>query len=222
MKKCFVHGIALLLISCATHTARAELTVPQFLSEVWGTAWTVGNAIVGEVTITPAYAVKDWDYMFRAKWYHPPAGTGINRYKARLSLVTKQYFYTTDCKWPTYSTNHTQPFPVNSVDRFNGTCQFRDPEPDVDESWTCDHNVAVWAASVARTGLFAGDGPWQVYVKTTGNKLTKSSTACFFKPSALMNFWGRAQISETGHQVITIGNPNCALAYPYALAREFY
>ena len=116
MKTIFLlFGMGMLL----TDTVRAEVA----LGEVVGQAWTIGTAIAGETTITPAYAVNSYFYHYAVT--NTP--TGLRdcsvTYKVDRDLFGN-YFYSTVSSMAgskPFSTN--KPFPVNRLNKMNMTCR---------------------------------------------------------------------------------------------------
>lgn len=206
--------VAGVLIQPLSH-ARAE---GIGLGDIVGTAWTIGDAIVGETTLTPAYSINMWDWTFRAR------GTNTDmyaHYHVRQSLVTKAYFYTWSFRDRSFSTNGTQPFSVDSVDRVNWHCLNHWPEPEgLLEQGTQTHTILVWLAKVEHTGLWPDHGPWQVWVKTRGRQVP-SDCRGIVDPSQ-RNYWAGASLYESGSETVTIGALSCHLEYPYAMGETWY
>lgn len=217
MKK-MLATILVLLALAAGNRASAEDSLP--LGEWIGIGKTIADITIGDVKIYPAYAIEQWRYSWMAK-----TTNGIilrSSSKLKRSLVTGTYFYSWSSSGPGYSTNGTTPFPINSVDRYAGTCQWGLVDYGSTETYLCDHKIVGWISRIEKTGLWPDHGPWTFYVKTTGNKMKHFSSGCFYMLQPQWNFWAEFSLTDSGHDIKSIGNPNCHLNYPYALGPEFY
>ena len=62
------------------------------------------------------------------------------------------------------------------------------------------------------------DNAWKVWLKTSGQKCDCNGP----QNNGDYYFWTSASLSKGGHQIVSLGTPNCILNYPFYLAREFY
>jgi hypothetical protein len=174
------------------------------LGEVWGTAWTIGNIIVGEVTLTPAYAVENWQRYVKED---PSSQTQ----KLRRSRVTGAYFYYTKVVHPGSATENEDAFVLDSISVINNNCT-------AGTSFVETHNEFIWMAKVEERGMISSDGPWTVWLKTAGQKIGR----CVVRTPVDTYFWANASIGKSGGQKVTLGQRNCTLNYPFYLASDFY
>jgi len=193
----------LLLLLSATMlmqpAARSEFT----LGDILGMAWKIGEIVVGTKTLTPAYALDTWHHHFTEPGYSATQ-------KVRRARVTGQYFFYTKYHTPsTPVTEHTEAFPVNTVNKLNLKCGL--------STTTETHSEFVWLAKVESTGLWPDNGPWTVWLKTSGNK-----TSCNPTNVVALGFWVKASVSQSGGETVSLGNPNCDLNYPFYLASDYY
>lgn len=206
-----------------TQYARAEIG----LDDVWGTAWTIGNAIIGETTVTPKYAVTDYTW-------HSAAYTQTNGGPKNYSLyVTRKYhrdlfgqvFYRSSKRivqggWYEASSD---PFPIEHVNKLNKTCvsyytNANNEVYTVGSETIETHKETLWIESVNSTGLWPDNGPWTVWLKTAGSKTSCSGSYNFGN----YYFWASATLNKSGHEVVSVGTPDCILNYPFYLTHDFY
>ena len=214
-------ALALLLLGATVlmqPSAQAEMTV----GEILGTAWTIGNEIVGETTLYPAYAINRW---YQRSVISTPYQFGnldvtyqVNR--DRLGM----YFYHTKIvrdqadPFPNPRTS-TNAFPVNSMNKLNMTCYSYTTNSDSTVNVTTNITVqtaseVVWLDHVVKTGLWPDDGPWTVWLKTGGNHTSCSGPT----PTKNYYFWVPASVSQGGGYVtVSLGTANCILNYPFYL-----
>jgi len=200
-----------------TEPARAEIG----LGDVWGTAWTIGNIIVGETTLTPAYAVKSYTFHDVLTNSGRIQGDFNVTYKANRDLLGNYFYYSVRQVAGGFYPPSDQPFPVQHINKLNKTCQSHwvalDGTTNVSTSTTLEtHTEVVWMAKVEQTGLWPDDGPWTVWLKTAGYK-----TGCN-RPSASSYYWTPASIGKSGSDTVSLGTPNAILNYPFYLASDFY
>jgi hypothetical protein len=79
------------------------------------------------------------------------------------------------------------------------------------------HTEWVWMAKVEQTGFWPDDGPWTVWLKTSGYR-----TGCNPRPPVEVYYWVDASIGKSGGETVSLGVPNCILNYPFYLANDFY
>lgn len=205
--------LKLVLALSATVVVHAAARAEVGLGEIWGTAWTIGNVIVGETTLTPAYAVEYWYYYFREQ---------SSSYTKRVtrSRITGEYFYYSKFQSGSTVFESTEPFLLNGVRVLNVNCSWDSGNGQIGTSSNVEiHKEWVWMAKVEQTGLWPDNGPWTVWLKTSGQK---NVSGCRTVNPVGTYFWNSASIGKTGGQSITLGTPNCTLDYPFYLANDFY
>ena len=188
------------------------------IGDVLGTAWTVKNAVAGETTLTPAYAVVSYTYRQIVTGLGSNGDMNVTRLMQRDFVG--QYFYRSkavdDAGNVTLSTNV---FPINSLNQIGKTCVqvYGDK---LGTNWVLEtHTETVWMASAISTGLLPDNGPWTVWLKASGYK----TTVCDAPPPATgWSFYTPADIGRSGHTNILLGLPNCILNYPFYLSKEYY
>ena len=209
-------GIVMML----TEPLRAEIG----LGDVLGTAWTIGDKMIGETTITPAYAVTD--YTLHVEIYTITNGLPkffyqYGTFKYHRNLLGNVFFHTSAQIIRGVSIPASdQPFPIDSVDKMNMTCGGYTTNSNevryVGSLQVETHKETVWLAQVVSTGLWPDDRPWKVWLKTAGQKCNCSG------PHGNCYYWTPATVGKSGSEVVSLGTPNCILAYPFYLASEFY
>ena len=163
------------------------------IGEIIGTAWTIGDAVVGTTTLTPAYAIESWDYTFKETGLGPPIDGKI-RSLLRRSRTTGEYLYYRHVLRKNYTNQPiTTAFILNSVNKLNMTCQTPFGAKVLTTTTLETHTEFVWMASVVTTGFWPDNGPWTVWLKTGGNK-----TGCNPRPPASLFFWTSASIGRSG------------------------
>ena len=185
---------------------------PEFpLGKIVGTMFTIGNIIIGEVHLTPAYAIETW----------------YRRERESSSVVTKRvkrdllgrYFYHTTIQSSTGTSENNDAFYIGSINKLGIMCQYRQPDGTIVKTETIEtHTEWVWMDHFEATGLYNPEGPWTVYLKTGGQKVGR----CQPRDPVNTYFWVDAQIGKSGGQSVTIGHPNCTLNFPFYLAHDFY
>jgi len=193
------------------------------LGEVLGTAWTIGDAIVGKTTLTPAYAVES--YFHRdSGWvtFGVPVSTTVAGSTLTLKLtrsrVTGAYFYYKKIETTAGVSEWTTPFPLNSINKLNMQCTTASLGLTSTTITVDTHTEFVWLAKVESTGLWPDDGPWTVWLKTSGHKTKCVPT----NTPPTIKFWIDAKVGKTGGKVVSLGTPNAILDYPFYLANDFY
>lgn len=207
--------VAIFLGSLLQISAQAEIS----LGQVWGTAWTIGNIIVGTTTLTPAYKVESYDWYYRTGGLTQGAEVSVKK-KMKWDKVTGLHFFHTKTQ-PVASpmTETTEPFMINSVNKLNLTCTVGNiPGQTYEYTITENHSEWVWLAQVETTGFWPDDGPWTVWLKAAGYK-----TECgnpFAKSDYF--FWVPAEVTKTQGKSVSVGKANSILTYPFYLAKDFY
>jgi hypothetical protein len=165
--------------------------------QIIGTAWTIGNAIVGETTLTPAYAISSWTYRGRSKtpFYYD---TVDYTQKMKRDRLGNYFYYTKHVGYPLpppagpVTSVSNDAFPVNSVNKINLSCAFLDNTLPATSTILETHTEVVWLEKVEKTGLWPDDGPWTVWLKTGGSKTSCSGPAA---NAANYYYWVPATIS---------------------------
>ena len=204
-------------------SAHADMTV----GEVLGTAWTIGNAIQGETTLYPAYAIKRW-YQRKIVSTQYQFGNQDITYKVMRDHVGVYFYNTKTIRGPAdpYPNPRvsTNVFPVNSMNKLDVTCYSYTTNSDSTVSVTTNITVqsateVVWMDHVVQTGLWPDNGPWTVFLKTGGYHTSCSGPT----PTSNYYFWVPASIAQgSGYVTVSLGTPNCILNYPFYLANDFY
>jgi hypothetical protein len=137
--------------------------------QILGTAWTIGNAIIGETTLTPAYAVSSWTYRSRTTTAFYYANSDVTETMNR-DLLGNYFYYTKSVNWPYSSTAavtsvSSNAFPVNSMNKLNLSCVSNYNTLPATSTLLQTHKEVVWLEKVERTGLWPDDGPWTVWLK---------------------------------------------------------
>ena len=198
------------------------------LGKVVGTAWTIGNAIVGETTLTPAYAISSW---YQHQVVSTPYQFGNNNVtrKVRRDMFGVYFYDTKIVIDPADPFPHlrlsTNAFPVDSMNKLNMTCYYLDINPItgatnlITNTIVQTHTEVVWLDTVVRTGLWPDNGPWTVWLKTGGYPTGCSAPP----PTPNYYYWVPASIALGGGYVtVSLGTPNCIQNYPFYLASDFY
>lgn len=201
----------LLFLLGATTLVQPSVRADIAIGDVLGTAWTIGNIIVGETTLTPAYAVDSYFWYFKEN-------VGSTTKKMRRDLLGN-YFYYTKFESPTLPTNENSfIFPIYSLNKLNLTCRYDLGGGNIVTITTIEkHTEWVWLSKVESTGLWPDNGPWTVWLKAGGNH-----TSCNPSTPVPLFFWVPATVSKTQGQSVSVGNPDCNLTYPFYLASDFY
>jgi hypothetical protein len=186
---------------------RAEID----LQDVLGASFTIGDIIVGQTTLTPAYAVETWYHYSREDSY-----STLKRVKR--ARVTGAHFYYTKTQTPSAVTESTAAFSVDTVNRITRHCEYDYGNFVVKTALVEYHTEFVWMQKVEQTGMIVDEGPWTVWLKTSGAKVG----GCDPRTPVSTYFWASASIGKSGGQVVILGNPNCTLDYPFYLAGDFY
>ena len=179
---------------------RAEIS----FGDVWGTAWTIGNVITGETTITPKYAVTDWTSHIDIHWTTNGQGKWFfqyGTYKYHRDLLGNVSYRTSAqiIRGATVPPSNA-PFPIESVNQMNMTCDGYSTNANTGEVIHStsvqleSHKETMWLDSVTSTGLWPEDGPWTVWLKTSGQKCNCNG------PRNIPNyyFWTSASLSKGG------------------------
>jgi hypothetical protein len=212
-------GTAMML----TQQVRSEIS----LGVVLGTAWTIGDGIIGETTLTPAYCVTDYTFHFGTYSQTNSDPRKYNLYgtfKYHRDLLGNVFYHRSKrIVQGAYYPPSDEPFPVDHVNRLNMTCEGYSTNANNEVikagSQTVEtHSEMVWLDKVESTGLWPDDGPWKVWLKTAGSKAGCSRPAS----QASYYYWVSASLGKSGHQTVSLGNPNCTLSYPFYLASDFY
>lgn len=193
--------------------------------EVWGVAWTIGNAIVGTTTLTPATMVDTYHRVYQVKNISN-GRTTMTKNKLKLDFVTKAYFYNSESiAIDGTRTTSTAPFMLTGIHQMNYDVDVHGISTNIlirTETNVQKVTMRVWLAKVEKTGLWPDDGPWTVYVKTTGHKGLFPIKRYFPQEGPEINFWAPASLRQAGSQVVTLGTPTCFLAYPPYCGEQFY
>lgn len=83
------------------------------IGTIFGTAKTVGDAIVGQTTVTPAYALNSWTQRSWGNYLNNFFGVDIwysFRYSVKRDPVTQTYFYQSTYSGPGGGWSDTTPF----------------------------------------------------------------------------------------------------------------
>lgn len=207
----FLLGAAML-----TQTSvRAEIG----LGEIWGTAWTVKNAIWGETTLTPAYAVETWTYRFKEVGLGPGTDGSITKKMWRNRITGDHIYYTKiqSVTSPVFPESN-DPFMMTSINKINMTCKHDVGGGTIVTDTTLEtHTEWVWLAKVESTGILPDNGPWTVWLKTSGY-----GVGCDPRTPVSRHYWTPATLTKSAGQVVSLGVPSCVMDWPFYVANEFY
>jgi hypothetical protein len=207
-------AVCCLLVNCAKAVG---------FGDILGTAWTIGDVIIGQTTITPAYRVSYWDYRAKVK---NTRESGYGHWNVTRDVVLGQYFYkysmTATIDGQSGSTNSHEPFPVDFIGRWNYQRSAALKTGWGTAAYVLDYKTTIWLESVVRTGLWPDRGPWTVWLKTTGTPFRFNWGSSQIENESARNYWGSVSLAESGHQTLAIGSPTCTLEYPFALGGDFY
>lgn len=206
--KAFVLGLTLISVSHSACYAQ--------LGEIFGyakdlTSWVGG--LVGKTTVTPAYAISMW----RQDCWGQYANSPYNVHKYVYRDLLGSYFYT--FAWEDDFGNWTvssDPFSINCVSRLNYYCDRSHTLPDGFVQYFIfnelrDFEIAVWAASVVKTGYFPPSQPYPVWLKSDATLL--SSTCASVSPYTRETRHGTT-IRDTGITTTKMGLVNYDYSWP--------
>lgn len=221
-------NIVLILLSLLVLPLTAK-TEEISLGQIYGTAKTIGDAIVGETTITPAYALFKDDYRWAVdtETFTEHISDSIRR-----SMVTGTYFYSRSyvfrATWGASSHSSTAPFPLNGVGRLNfSTYEEYDPVLNLGPSSSKileNFSLAVWIASIKHTGLWPPNrGPYETYVKMGAQQQVLIAPGIIAGTTKFSSFRGGFSPRDTGFVTGTVGWVGYQYTWPgLCWTGEFY
>jgi hypothetical protein len=208
-------------------SARAEIG----FGDILGVAWTIGNAINGGVTLTPAYAVQTWYYRLKGTKQGPAKDLVLepdsfsNTKKVKRDRLGTYFYYSKSESSSSPTVESQDAFPVDHLNKINKVCTcdvFGDGSAITTTTTVETQTELVWMAKVDPIGLWPDDGPWTVWLITEGQKM--GSCPCTIPSRAPVDapFCVSASIGKSGSQTVSLGYPNCTLNYPFYLGDQFY
>lgn len=182
------------------------------IGTVYGTVKTLYstiNGFIGATEVVPAVALNNW----RRDWWGVYGNIAFEaRHRVTRSLITGQYHYQTierqtilNSQEIIQSIEHKQPFNLSQICRWNYRCDLSS----INQDGTVNHHVyngfetfslAVWAASVRKTGYFPPSGPFVGWIK---HSRTEISPNCNPSPGRIYSALYSYSIGESGTSTVT-------------------
>jgi hypothetical protein len=197
--------ILTLLLFFHAPTANAQITAGKIL----GTAKTIYNALIGSVTVTPAYALHTWRQDYSVQY----GQCGYSEFKRVTRDPSTQVFlfhyFGVDCTGS--GGESTDPFYVGYPSRLNYYCDLSSPPNYFTWVDTIDFRVAVWADSIQKTGFWPPSPPFETWLKTTAHEL---SSTCFGPAYGGQEVRKQVDLPENGIVVVAMPLVNYQYAWP--------